>query len=132
MTVVASVLALKTSSNTMKKWLQPRTAQVPSLIALNFFVGFVFWYAIEKIFLANELHVGPTGIVAIVTLYTVMVLVLDVPAGVIADRWGRKRMLIAAIVCFIIANVILGSSQNFIISLPSATAAHTRLSYSIV
>ncbi len=97
----------------MLKWLQSKSAQVPSLIGLHFFVGLVFWYAIEKIFLANELHVGPTGIVAIVTLYTMIVLVLDVPAGVIADRWGRKRMLVTAIICFIIANVILGSSQDF-------------------
>jgi MFS family permease len=87
--------------------------QIPSLIALHFFVGFVFWYGIEKIFLSSQLHVGPTGIVAIVTLYTVVTLVLDVPASVIADIWGRRRMLVVAIVCFIIANLILGSSHDF-------------------
>jgi MFS family permease len=97
----------------MRNLLQSRVGQVPSLIALHFFVGFVFWYAIEKIFLSNELNVGPTGIAVIVTVYMVITLVLDVPASVIADRWGRKRMLIVAVVCFIIANIILGSSQDF-------------------
>lgn len=101
----------------MKKWLQSSSAQVPSLIALHFFVGFVFWYGIEKIFLSNELNVGPTGIAAIVTLYTVMTLVLDVPASVIADRWGRKRMLVVAVICFILANIVLGISHTFLVYL---------------
>lgn len=101
----------------MKKWLQSRTAQVPSLIALNFFVGFVFWYAIEKIFLANQLNIGPTGIAIIVALYMIMTLTLDVPASVIADRWGRKQMLVVAVLCFIIADIVLGSSQTFLVYL---------------
>lgn len=86
---------------------------MPALIALHFFVGFVFWYGIEKIFLADELHVGPTGIAVIVTLYTVMTLFLDVPASVIADRLGRKRMLVFSVICFILANLILGGSVSF-------------------
>jgi MFS family permease len=83
------------------------------LIALHFFVGFVFWYGIEKIFLADQLQVGPTGIAAIVTLYTVMTLFLDVPASVISDRWGRRRMLFVSVICFILANIVLGSAQSF-------------------
>lgn len=117
MIAAASVLALKTSSNKVKKWLQSRAAQVPSLIALHFFVGFVFWYGIEKIFLANQLSIGPTGIAAIVTLYMVMTVVLDVPTSVIADRWGRRRMLVVAVIFFILANIVLGGSQTFFVYL---------------
>ena len=95
--------------------MQSRRAQIPRLIALHFFVGFVFWYGIEKIFLASELGIGPTGIAAIVALYTVLTLVFDVPAGVIADRWGRKRMLIVAVSCFILANIVLGGSPTFFV-----------------
>lgn len=87
--------------------------QIPSLIALHFFVGFVFWYGIEKIFLSTQLHVGPTGVAAIVILYMVMTLVLDVPASVVADRWGRRRMLVLAVSLFIAANIVLGLAQNF-------------------
>lgn len=101
----------------MFKRRQLSSVQIPGLIALNFFVGFVFWYGIEKIFLSSELNIGATGIAAIVTLYTVLTLVLDVPASVIADRWGRKRMLIVAVVCFIIANIVLGASSTFLIYL---------------
>jgi MFS family permease len=97
----------------MKKLLQQYNGQVPRLILLHFSVGFVFWYAIEKIFLANQLAIGPTGIATIVILYLVITLILDVPASVLADRWGRKRMLIFAIVSFILANIVLGASQTF-------------------
>ena len=98
----------------MRGWLQAHATQVRSLIALHFFVGFVFWYGIEKIFLTNQLNIGPTGIAAIVTLYTIVTLFLDVPASVIADRWGRRNMLVVAIICFILANLVLGSAQSFI------------------
>lgn len=101
----------------MFRQFQSRVGQIPSLIALHFFVGFVFWYGIEKIFLANQLQIGPTGIAAIVTLYTVMTLFLDVPASVIADRWGRRRMLIVSVICFIIANIVLGGAQSFVMYL---------------
>jgi MFS family permease len=98
----------------MRGWLQSYATQVRSLIALHFFVGFVFWYGIEKIFLTNQLNIGPTGIAAIVTLYTIVTLFLDVPASVIADRWGRRNMLVVAIICFILANIVLGSAHSFI------------------
>ena len=97
----------------MRTRLRLRIGQVPSLLALHFFVGFVFWYGIEKIFLANVLSIGPVGIAAIVTLYTIMVLVLDVPASVLADRFGRRKMLIIAVCFFVLANIVLGSSQTF-------------------
>lgn len=93
--------------------MRSKVGQVPALIALHFFVGFVFWYGIEKIFLARELNIGPSGIAAIVTIYMVIVLILNVPASVVSDRWGRKRMLVLATICFIFANILLGSSNNF-------------------
>jgi MFS family permease len=101
----------------MFKRKQLSSVQVPGLIALNFFVGFVFWYGIEKIFLSSELSIGATGIAVIAALYVVLTLILDVPASVIADRWGRKRMLAVAVVCFILANIVLGASSTFVLYL---------------
>jgi MFS family permease len=100
-----------------KRWITSRFTQVPALIAVHFLVGFIFWYGVEKLFLSNILHIGPTGVAAIVILYMVMTLVLDVPASVLADRWGRKRMLLLAVLLFIASNVVLGSSPNFAVYL---------------
>jgi len=101
----------------ISKWAQLSRVQVPLLIALHFFVGFVFWYGIEKIFLAKELGIGPTGIATIVALYTVLNLILDVPASVVADRWGRRKMLIMSVLFFVVANIVLGGSLSFFVYL---------------
>lgn len=61
----------------------------------------------------NILGIGPSGIGIIVAVYMAITLVLDVPAGVLADRWGRKRTLLLALLCFILADVVLGLSTNF-------------------
>lgn len=97
----------------MLSWLRLKSSQIPSLVALQFFIGFVFWYGIEKIFLADKLGVGPTGIVAIVTLYTIIILTLDVPASVVADRLGRKRVLLFSLLSFVVADIVLGLSNTF-------------------
>jgi len=97
----------------VRRWLRLRSAQIPNLVVLQFLIGFVFWYGIEKIFIAKNLGVGPTGIVAIVTLYTIIILTLDVPASVVADRLGRKRVLLFSILSFVIADIVLGLSNTF-------------------
>ena len=56
------------------------------------FQGLMFWYSIEKLFYSSielsDAQIAMTGII----LSGVM-LVLQVPSGVMADRWGRKHML---------------------------------------
>lgn len=94
-----------------------RFTQVPALIAVHFLIGFIFWYGVEKIFLSDILSIGPTGISVIVTLYMAMTLILDVPASVVSDRWGRKRMIVLSVLLFVAANIVLGASQNFAVYL---------------
>lgn len=91
-----------------------RDNQIRLLTVINFCVGFVLWYGIEKVFLRDELGVGPVGVAQIVIAYMATTLLLDVPAGVIADRWGRKKMLATAIALLGLAGVIAGLSQNFL------------------
>lgn len=88
--------------------------QLAKLYTISFLVGFVLWYGVEKLFLQNQLGVGPSAIAAIIAIYMTLTLVLDVPAGVLADRWGRKNMLVAAIGFFIAADIVLGSSTSFL------------------
>lgn len=87
--------------------------QLKSLYLISFSVGFVLWYGIEKIFLQDVIGVGPTSIGIIVAVYMAITLIFDVPAGVLADRWGKKRTLMVAIGTFILADVTLGASTNF-------------------
>ena len=59
----------------------------------NFLTGLVFWYGIEKLFMR---HIGLTPLdigLAGVWFYAVELL-MDVPAGMIADKWSRKGVLV--------------------------------------
>lgn len=87
--------------------------QIRLLTILNFCVGLVFWYGIEKVFLRDSLQIGPTGISQIVIVYMAVTLLLDVPAGVVADKWGRKKTLALALTFFVASNAVLGLSQDF-------------------
>lgn len=60
---------------------------------------------------------GPTSIGLIVTVYMAITLLLDVPAGVLADRWGKKPTLMLAIAVFMISDIVLGVSTNLTIYL---------------
>jgi len=54
--------------------------------------AFVLFYAIDKVFM--ELRgLSVTQIVFIEIIYTVCVLLLEVPSGALADRWSRKMFL---------------------------------------
>ena len=87
-------------------------SQAKKLIAIQFLVGSVFWYGIEKTFVKDELGFGAIGISMVVATYLIVTLVLEVPSGILADKWGRKKVLISSLVLFIAANIVLGASQD--------------------
>lgn len=87
-------------------------SQAKKLIAIQFLVGSVFWYGIEKTFVKDELGFGAIGISMVVATYLIVTLVLEVPSGILADKWGRKNVLISSLVLFIAANIVLGASQD--------------------
>lgn len=77
----------------------------------SFFQGVVFWYAIEKVFMV---HIGftPTTIALQVVVMSVTGLLLEVPSGILADRWSRKGVLVLACLALAFASLILGLSNN--------------------
>lgn len=77
-----------------------------------FFQGFVMWYAIEKLFMS---HIGFTAqTVALETiLFTIVMLIANVPLGVLADRWSRKGVLAIASTALIVGTAICGASSGF-------------------
>jgi len=82
------------------------------LYVVNFFIGLIFWYGIEKIFLTKNLHLGPSVIAYIIVVYGLIQVTLNVPTGVLADRWSRKGMVIVSLAILLVSTVILGSSNS--------------------
>lgn len=63
------------------------------LYLANFFQSFMLWYAIEKLFMQkigfNYAQIALAGILVSATM-----VILQVPTGILADRWSRKGTLI--------------------------------------
>lgn len=83
------------------------------LYLLNLLCGIVFWYPIEKLFL-QEIGVTPFGVTVSAAVFLMVLILFDVPSGILADKWRRKQTLQLAIVCFIGACIAGGLSQGLV------------------
>ena len=66
-----------------------------------FFRSFIFAYVIERLFWRSR-GISIADTVYIEIIYAVTLVFMEVPTGIWADRWSRKRMInIGAILTFI-------------------------------
>lgn len=78
----------------------------------QFFFDFIFIYAVEKLFMLNRgLNLSQIGI--LLFLWSVMSLLFEVPTGVLADHWSRRKMLILSGVFFSICYATWAFSSSF-------------------
>lgn len=87
------------------------TRRLLPLYATMFFIGLVFWYPIEKVFMKSIGYTDAT-IGLVVTLIGVTMLVAGIPSGILADRWSRKGVLMIAIASLGLSALIGGLSTN--------------------
>jgi MFS family permease len=81
------------------------------LYAASFLQNLALWVPIEKLFMTS-IGFTPASVGVMAAVYSVVVPVLEVPSGVMADRWSRRGVLILASVAAIAAVVVGGLSQN--------------------
>lgn len=91
-----------------------RTSQIPKLYLSNFLTGLVFWYGIEKLFM-QSIGIDAVGIGVATAVYIVFNLIFDIPAGMLADKWSRKGVLILSAVALGICSFLLGSSHGLLL-----------------
>lgn len=65
------------------------------LYAFSFFDGFIMAYVIERLFWA-ERGMSVNMVVSSEILYSIIVVLLEVPSGILADIFGRKKMMLIA------------------------------------
>lgn len=78
----------------------------------EFFWDFVFIYAVEKLFFLDR-GLDLAHIATLLFLWAVMSVLLEIPSGVLADRWSRRKMLILAGIFVAIAYTIWIFSYSF-------------------
>jgi MFS family permease len=82
----------------------------PLYIAV-FLQGCVLWYAVEKLFM-RKIGFDDAGIGIMVAFYSAIMLLVETPSGVLADRWSRKGVLIIASVLLAASSLVGGLSQG--------------------
>ncbi|MCU0667579.1 MAG: MFS transporter, partial [Patescibacteria group bacterium] len=88
-----------------------RLTQIQKLYLSNFLTGLVFWYGIEKLFMAS-IGIDAVGVATATAVMLGFNLIFDIPSGIIADKWSRKGMLFVSAVALGVSSVILGISNG--------------------
>lgn len=92
----------------LKKRLAKRL--LPLYVAI-FFQSFVLWYSIEKLFM-RDIGFTDATIGVMVACYSAVMLIIETPSGILADRWSRKGVLVLASTALAISAVIGGLSDS--------------------
>ena len=87
------------------------SANIKKLYISHILTGLVFWYGIEKLFMGS-IGISPTGIGVATAVYLAFNLLFDVPAGMLADRWSRKGVLVISTLSLIACSLTLGTSHG--------------------
>ena len=83
------------------------------LYLATFLGGLALWVPIEKLFM-TEIGFTSSSVGIMAAVYAVVVPILEVPSGVLADRWSRRGVLILGTIAVIISVTIPqpNSSRN--------------------
>jgi MFS family permease len=91
-----------------------KSIQIQKIYLSNFLTGLVFWYGIEKLFM-RSIGISAIGIGAATAALTVFLVIFDIPAGVLADKWSRKGVLVISTVALATASLIGGLSHGLVL-----------------
>src|SRR5918998_1664503 len=73
--------------------------------------GLILWVPIEKLFM-TEIGFDAASVGAMAAAYAAVVPLLEVPSGILADRWSRSWVLILACVALTVSSLIGALSHN--------------------
>ncbi|HET9476217.1 MAG TPA: MFS transporter [Dehalococcoidia bacterium] len=79
----------------------------------HFFLNFQLWWPIWIIYLTEERGLTLGQVTLIDVPFWLSIIVLQIPAAAIADRWGRKPTLLASATAFAAAVTFFGLATNF-------------------
>jgi MFS family permease len=83
---------------------------MPLYIAV-FLQGFLLWVPVEKLFM-TEIGFDPASVGLMAAAYAAVVPIIEIPSGILADRWSRRGVLIISSVALGLCALIGGLSNN--------------------
>ncbi len=94
-------------------------ANIRRFYLFRFFVDFQLWLPIWAVYLTNERGLSLTELTVLDAPFWLLMIVMEVPTGAIADRWGRKLSLSYGALANAIAIIVFGLAGNFGVLLTS-------------
>ncbi len=89
----------------------PATHRLMPLYLAAFFQSIPFWYAVEKIFMF-DIGFNTSSIGLMVAIMSVVMLIVETPSGILADRWSRKGVMVLGCIALVISGIIGAISFN--------------------
>jgi len=88
-------------------------ANLPKAYLFQFLMSFQLWWPIWVLYLQEKRGLSLTQITALESVFWLIIMVAQVPAGAIADRQGRKLVLILASLFLAAGIAIFGLADNY-------------------
>lgn len=95
-------------SDAAKRSLHKRLRPLTAAVAL---MGFMLWVPVEKLFM-TEIGFDAASIGVMAAAYAALVPIVEIPSGILADRWSRRGVLVIAAVALALTSLIGGLSYN--------------------
>lgn len=89
----------------------PLQQRLRPLHLATFLQGLVLWVPVEKLFM-NEIGFDAASIGLMAAAYAAVVPILEVPSGILADRWSRRGVLMLADAALALSALIAGLSHS--------------------
>ena len=87
------------------------TKRLLPLYVAAFFQSLVLWYSVEKLFM-RSIGFDNAGIGLMIAVYSAVMLAVETPSGILADRWSRKGVLVSASICLGLSGLVGGLSHG--------------------
>lgn len=73
--------------------------------------GMILWVPVEKLFM-SQIGFTPASVGVMAAAYAAVVPLLEVPSGILADRWSRSWLMVLATAALLAATTVGGLSHN--------------------
>jgi MFS family permease len=98
---------------------RPFEANLNKAYLYQFFMNFQLWWPIWVVYLTDKRGLSLTQVTALDSVFWLVIVVAQVPAGAIADRWGRKSALILASLFLSAGILMFGLADTYLLILIS-------------
>ena len=95
-----------------------RTRLLPLQLAV-LLQGFMLWTPVEKLFM-TEIGFDAAAVGVMAAAYAALVPIVEIPSGILADRWSRRGVLIVASLALALSALIGGLSTGVLSYIGSA------------